>query len=203
MFPHNMRQACHLKESGAMGLSMNRISREVLGYLLLAVLAAGASAQDVSSSPTSLTFTNTYLGLASGSKVLTITNISTGNVIINSVSFTCPQFGLAAGVAPTSLFNPGDITHYSIFFQPTAATTYNCNFVMTMSDSTQVDVPLTGTGKSTTAVTSVTPSTLSFPNQTLGTTSAAQTITVTNTGGQSINVTGITVSPPSFTTGPI
>ncbi len=135
--------------------------------------------------------------------MVTITNITSGNVIINSVSFTCPQFGLAAGVAPTSLFNPGDITHYSIFFQPTAATTYNCDFVLTMSDSTQFDVPLTGTGKSTTAVTTLSASSLSFPNQTVGVTSAPQTITVTNTGGTSVNVTAITVAPPSFTTGPI
>jgi Bacterial Ig-like domain (group 1) len=186
-----------------MGLNMHRISRVVWGCFLLAALAASAFAQDVSSSPSSLTFSNTYLGLVSGSKVVTITNITTGNVIINSVSFTCPQYGLASGVAPTSLYNPGDITHYSIFFQPTAAITYNCNFVMTMSDSTQVSVPLTGTGKSTTAVTSVSATSLSFPNQTVGTTSAPQTITVTNTGGTSVNITALTVSPPSFTTGPV
>ncbi len=187
-----------------MGLNMNRISRVVLGcFLLMALAATAALAQDVSSSPSSLTFSNTYLGLVSGSKVVTITNITTGNVIINSVSFTCPQYGLASGVAPTSLFNPGDITHYSIFFQPTAAITYNCNFVMTMSDSTQVMVPLTGTGKSTTAVTSLSATSLTFPNQTVGTTSAPQTITVTNTGGTSVNVTALTLSPPSFTTGPI
>ncbi|MGD0269649.1 MAG: Ig domain-containing protein, partial [Candidatus Sulfotelmatobacter sp.] len=183
---------------------MHRISRVILNCLLLAALAASAAfAQDVSSSPSSLSFSNTYLGLDSGSKVLTITNITTGSVIINSVSFTCPQYGLASGVAPTSLYNPGNITHYSIFFQPTAVETYSCNFVMTMSDSTQVSVPLTGTGKSTTAVTSVSATALSFPNQTIGTTSAPQTLTVTNTGGSAVNVTALTLSPPSFTTGPI
>src|SRR5580692_2531739 len=146
-----------------MGLSTHRISRVLLNCFVLAALtAAAAFAQDVSSNPSSLSFGNVYLGLQSGSKVLTITNITTGTVIINAVSFTCPQYGLASGVAPTSLYNPGDITHYSVFLLPTAVETYNCNFVMTMSDATQVSVPLTGTGKSTTATTSLTATALSF-----------------------------------------
>ncbi len=186
-----------------MGLSTHRISRIVWGCFLLAALTAAGLAQDVSSNPSSVSFPNTYVGLVSGSKVLTITNLLSQNVIINSVSFTCPQYGLASGTAPTSLFLLGDTTHYSIFFQPTAATTYSCNFVMTMADGTTVDVPLTGIGKTTTAVTAVSPASLSFPNQVVGTQSGPQTITVTNTGGQSINVTAITLTPPSFTTGPI
>ncbi len=186
-----------------MGTIMHRVSRIVWGCFLLSALAAAAFAQDVSSSPSSLSFPNTFVGLVSGSKVLTITNLLNTNVIINSVSFTCPQYGLAAGTAPTSLFLQGDTTHYSIFFQPTAASTYSCNFVMSMQDGTQVDVPLTGTGKTTTAVGAVSPASLSFPNQTVGTQSAPQTVTVTNTGGSAVNVTAITLTPPSFTTPPI
>jgi len=186
-----------------MGLSTHRITRVVWGCFLLASLTAAAMGQDVSSTPSSLSFPNTYVGLVSGSKVLTITNLLSQPVIINSVSFTCPQYGLAAGTAPTSLFLLGDITHYSIFFQPTAAATYNCNFVMTMADGTQVDVPLTATGKTTTAVGTVSPASLSFPNQTVGTQSAPQTVTVTNTGGAAVNITAITLTPPSFSTPPI
>lgn len=183
-----------------MGMSMQRISRMVLGCFLLAALTTAGFGQDVSSSPSSLSFGNVYIGLVSGSKVLTITNLLNTNVIINSVSFTCPQYGLASGTAPTSLFMQGDITHYSIFFQPTAAVTYSCNFVMTMADGSQVDVPLTGTGKTTTAVGTVSPASLSFPNQTVGTQSAPQTVTVTNTGGSAVNITAITITPPSFST---
>jgi hypothetical protein len=186
-----------------MGISMHRISRIVWSCFLLAALTMAAVAQDVSSSPTSLSFGNVYIGLVSGSKVLTITNLLSTNVIINSVSFTCPQYGLAAGTAPTSLFKQGDTTHYSVFFQPTAASTYSCSFVMSMADGTQVDVPLTGTGKTTTAVGAVSPASLSFPNQTVGTQSAPQTVTVTNSGGAAVNITAITITPASFSTPPI
>src|ERR1700732_4304298 len=143
------RYARQVGGSGRMGMRMHRVSRVVWGCFLLFALAAGGLAQGVRFNPSSLSFPNTYVGLVSGSKVLTITNLLSTNVIINSVSFTCPQYGLAAGTAPTSLFKQGDTTHYSVFFQPTAASTYSCNFVMSMADGSQVDVPLTGTGKTT------------------------------------------------------
>jgi hypothetical protein len=188
-----------------MKASMRQVLSPVVLCIFLGLIAMStvASAQDVTSSPSSLSFSNTYVGMVSGSKTITITNQLNGIAIIASVSFSCPQYGLASGVAPITLAVKGTITHYSIFFQPDAAATFNCNFVMSMWDGTTVNVPLSGTGLTTTAVTKVTPSSLSFPNQVIGTTSASQTITVTNSGGQSVNVTGITLSPPSFTIGPI
>jgi len=188
-----------------MGSSRNRILCASIFCLLLCAVAATAVAQDVSSSPTSLSFGNTYVGLVSGSKTLTISNLLTTDAIIASVGFSCPQYGLASGVAPFTLTvgQPNPITHYSIFFQPDSAAAFNCNFVISMWDGTNVDVPLTGTGLTTTAVASVSPTTLSFPNQSVGKTSASQTVTVTNSGGSSVNVTAITLSPPSFTIGPV
>ena len=189
-----------------MGSSTNRISHVILwSFVLVAVMAATAFAQDVSSSPTSLSFNNTYVGLASGSKTLTISNLLNTDAIIASVGFSCPEYGLASGVAPFTLTvgQPNPITHYSVFFQPDSAAVFNCNFVISMWDGTNVNVPLTGTGLTTTAVASVSPTSLSFPNQAVGSTSAPQTVTVTNTGGSTVNVTAITLSPPSFTIGPV
>jgi hypothetical protein len=189
-----------------MGSSTNRTLRVIVySLLLVAVAAAAASAQDVSSSPTSLSFGNEYLGLQSGSKTLTISNLLSGDAIIQAVGFSCPGYGLASGVAPFTLTNgpPDPITHYSVWFRPTTAGSYNCNFVISMWDGTDVNIPLTGTGATTTAVAAVTPSSLKFPNQGVGVASAPQNITVTNTGGQSVNVTAITLSPSDFTIGPI
>jgi hypothetical protein len=177
------------------------LSAAVVGFLLSLAAVLPAIGQDVSSSPSSLSFSNTYVGKATGSKVLTITNIKkSGAAIINTVGFSCAGYGISSGVAPTSLAKPGDITHYSIFFQPLAAESYDCNFVITMSDSTVVNVPLTGTGLAPKTNVSVSPLTMSFPNQPVGSTSAAQTFTITNTGNASMNLNSITISPPSFTT---
>src|SRR5207302_9630332 len=107
----------------------------------------------------------------------TRTDRLSGMALIASVSFSCPQYGVASGVAPITLGVKGTITDYSICFRPDAAAAFNCNFVLSMWDGTTVNVPLSGTGLTTTAVTAVTPSSLSFPNQAVGTTSASQTIT--------------------------
>jgi hypothetical protein len=188
-----------------MDSSRHRILRPIIYAVLFSVVAGAAFAQDVSSSPSSLSFGNEYLGLQSGSKTLTISNLLSGDAIIEAVSFTCPGYGLASGVAPFTLTNgePDPITHYSVWFRPTTATAYNCNFDIEMWDGTDVLVPLTGTGETTTAVTTVTPSSLTFSNQSVGVNSAAQNITVTNSGGQSVNITAITTSPADFTIGPV
>src|SRR5208283_1147625 len=115
-------------------------------YLFTAALTTLAFAGEISSSPSSVAFPNTYVGKVSGSKVLTITNETSGGVVISSVSFSCPGFGLASGVAPFTFGASQKITHYSIFFQPAAAQAYSCNFVISLKDGTSLKVPLTGTG---------------------------------------------------------
>jgi hypothetical protein len=188
-----------------MGSSNTRVLRTVVFSLLICALAATAVAQDVSSSPSSLSFGNTYVGLVSGSKTLTISNLLNTDAIIQTVGFSCPQYGLASGVAPFTLTvgQPNPITHYSVFFQPDSANAFNCDFIISMWDGTNVNIPVTGTGLTTTAVAATAPASLSFPNQKVGTTSASQTVTVTNNGGSTVNVTAITLSPPTFTIGPI
>src|SRR5262249_22696277 len=110
----------------------------------------------------------------------------------------CAGFGITSGVAPFSLTSGQLITHYSVFFQPGAAQNYNCNFVITLKDKTQLKVPLTAQGLSTTAAASVTPTSLTFPDQKLGKKSAGQTVTIKNTGGASVKLTAITLSHPNF-----
>ncbi len=184
--------------------STSKTLRLTLCFLLLATLSS-AFAQDVSSSPSSLSFGNEYVGLQSGSKTLTISNLLSGDAIIQNVGFDCPQYGISSGVAPFTLTDgpPDPITHYSVFFQPSAAGTYNCNFLINMWDNTVVKVPVSGTGVTTTASPSVSPTSLSFPNQKVGVISAAQTVTVTNSGPSSVSVTAVTTSPADFTIGNI
>ena len=186
-------------------MGFHRISRVAAGSVVLVTLAAavsfGQQTTEISATPSSLTFANTYVGKVSGSKVVTINNLTTsGSITIETVAFDCLAFGLSSGVAPFQLGQFQKITHYSIFFQPSAAQAYNCNFVITLNDGTYLDVPLTGTGLTSTATSSLSQTSLSFPNQTVGTTSAAQTVTISNNGSSSLTLNAITLSPPSFTT---
>jgi hypothetical protein len=180
----------------------DRVSRVVTGWLLLAAVAVATSfAQDISSTPSSWEFQNTYIGQASGNKVLTITNLlPTGQIVINTVGFDCADFGLASGVAPFTLGQVQKTTHYSIFFQPSAAQNYSCNFVLTLSDGTTLDVPVTGSGLASTGTATLSTTSLSFSGQTVGTTSTGRTVTITNNGVGSVKLEGVTPSSPSFTT---
>jgi hypothetical protein len=194
-----------------MNLPMRHLlSRVASSILLMAVSTTLAFAQsdpttEISSTPSSLTFGSIYVGMAAGSKVLTINNLtSSGQIIIETVSFDCAGYGIASGIAPFTLGQTQKITHYSIYFEPTAAQSYNnCNFIITLNDGSYLDVPLSGTGLTANANATVSPSTLTFSNQTVGSTSAAQTVTITNTGTSSLSLEAITLSPPDFTTNSI
>ena len=192
-----------------MKLPMLRVlSRATSSVVLIAfstMLAFGPSnATEISSTPSSLAFASTYVGKASGNRVLTINNLtSSGQIVIQTIGFDCAGYGIASGIAPFTLGQTQKITHYSVFFQPTAAQPYSCNFIITLSDGSYLDVPLSGTGLTADAQATVGPSTLTFSNQSVGSTSAPQTVTITNTGTSSLTLQSITLSPPDFTTNAI
>jgi hypothetical protein len=189
-----------------MKLPSRVLSHAAYSLLMIAVFATFAVGQsvttEISSTPSSLSFADTFVGKAAGSKVLTINNLTTsGQVIIENISFDCGMgYGISSGLAPFTLGQTQKITHYSVFFQPLAAQSYPCNFVITLNDGSFLAVPLTGTGESGGAVASVSPSSLNFPSQSLGTTSAAKTVTITNSGTTSLTLNAITTSPSTFTT---
>jgi len=181
----------------------NLLTQAAICLLLSLFATISAFAQDLSSSPSSLAFGNVYIGVPSGRKVLTITNLTGKGITIESIGFDCAGYGIASGVAPFSMGLTQTITHYSIFLNPTAPQQYNCNFIMSLSDGTQVDVPLSGTGVVSNGVSKLNASAFAFPNQKVGSTSAAQTVTISNTGTSAVTLIGITLSPASFTTNAI
>jgi hypothetical protein len=198
--------------------STQRISLVVIGCVLLALLGATAAfaqtpnsncpvgSGEICSVPSSVAFANTYIGKASGNKTLTIYNNTTsGTIFIETIGFSCTtgsssDFGIASGTVPFQMGTTQTLTHYSIFFQPRSAVAYNCNFVLTMLDGFVLDVPLTATGLSSSAVSSLSKTAMTFSNQGIGTTSTPQTVTITNTGTSTMNLEAINLSPPSFTT---
>src|SRR5260370_1336377 len=114
---------------------MRRVLFAFLFSLLGAVPLLTAQTTEISATPSSLSFANTYMGKASGAQVITINNLTTsGQVIIQTISFSCPGFGISSGIAPFTLGVSQKITHYSIFFQPTLPLSYNCNFVLILID---------------------------------------------------------------------
>ena len=180
---------------------MRHLKSFVVGFFAVSLLILPAFAQ-LTSTPSSLSFSNTYIGLNSTSKSISVQNTGTTSVTVNSITSSCPQFKLASGTTPTTLA-AGKATSYSFYFAPQAAQLYSCNYTLVLASGSNLVVPLSGTGLSTKAVVGLSTTSLTFANQPVGKPSATQSVKISNTGTAGINVTGITVTPPTFSIAPV
>jgi hypothetical protein len=145
--------------------------------------------------PTALAFGNQRVGTTSSAQTVALTNSGAATLNITSVGVTgdfvlaatttCPSSGTVAAGASCSL----DVT-----FTPTA-TGARTGTVSITSDApgSPHQVALSGTGIVGPAV-SLSPTSLSFGNQLVGTTAAPQTVTLSNTGGGPLEITSIIAS---------
>jgi hypothetical protein len=170
-------------------------------FLAGGLLLVAASAQ-ITSNPTSLAFANTYVGLISASKSILVTNTGTTNTTITAITSSCREFQLASGTTPATL-KPKQSTSFSMVFVPDVSKAFSCTYTLTLQSGTPLVIPLTGTGLGSKAVLGVSPTSLSFPNQSEGTASPAQLVTISNTGTAAVKLQGITVTPPTFVVGAV
>ena len=156
------------------------------------------SAPVVSFSTSSLTFSQQTTGTSSAPQNVTLSNTGNATLTISSMGV----FGANSGdFAQTSncggVVGAGSNCTISVTFTPSAsgARTASLTVADNASGSPQ-SVSLTGTGMAPTVTLS--PSSLSFGQQNTGTTSAAQTVTLSNSGTASVNILGIGIPMPYF-----
>jgi hypothetical protein len=141
--------------------------------------------------PTSLSFGDVATGV-SAAKAITLTNIGTTALSITAIAITGTN---AADFTQThtcgASLAAGAKCTFSITFTPSVVGTRNASLSVTDSaaGSPQV-IPLKGVG--TTA--KLAPASLNFGSVTVGTTSAAKIITLTNIATTALSITGITVT---------
>lgn len=139
--------------------------------------------------PTSLAFSSA-LNVASAAQTFTITNNGTASLTLNSLNGFGTQFAQTntCGAFPAVIAVGANCT-VSVTFKPTSAgnkaATVTVNFATVPSQT----VALSGTVIVPTF--SLAPGSLAFGNVTRNTTSAAQTVTVTNTSTVSLTITSI------------
>jgi hypothetical protein len=179
---------------------MRSLTSLFVRVLIASLLILPAFAQ-LTSTPSSEAFSNTYIGMFSTSKSISVKNTGTTSVTINSITSSCPEFKLSSGTTPDTLA-AGASTSYSFYFAPQAAQLYSCNYTLVPSSGSNLVVPLTGTGLASAAIVSLSTKSLTF-SQPVGTPSASQSITVSNTGTATIEITGITITSPDFYITPV
>jgi hypothetical protein len=147
----------------------------------------------VTAAPTTLTFTAALL-TTSAPQTVTLTNAGGGALNGINVAVTAPfsrPTGAAGGTCGTSLGAHGNCT-INVVFTPTALGAASGTLTVTATNGTVNGSPVTLSGTGANNTVTVAPATLAFGNWATGTTSPAQTLTVTNTS--STTLTGVTVT---------
>ena len=161
--------------------------------------AATFDPPSTSLSPASLSFGTQLLEKSSSAEPVTLTNSSktaqhltgigvSGANASNFVQTNNCGTSLAAGTKCT----------ISITFTPSASGARSATLsVADSASSRQQSVSLSGTGTGTVAAASLSPTSLTFGSVSVGTTSPAQTITLTNSGNAALSITSLGVAGAS------
>jgi hypothetical protein len=154
-------------------------------------LSGTATAPVAKLSANTIAFANTLTGVTSAVQTVTLTN--TGNAVMTMSSImlggTNPaDFGETNNCGATLAVNA--YCTISVTFTPATATGYSASVAITDNAAgSPQSIGLTGAGTTSAAVLSS--STISFANTSVGVTTAAQTVTLTNTGSATLNIASI------------
>ncbi|MGA2610109.1 MAG: choice-of-anchor D domain-containing protein [Terriglobia bacterium] len=151
-------------------------------------------------SPTSLSFPNEMVGTASPAEPVTVSNFGYANLTISSIAIAgsvTGDFAVAATgttCSTSAALAPGASCVINVTFTPTIVGSESASLsVSDSAASSPQTVPLSGTGVLLPAP-NVSPTSLSFNNQLVGTTSTPQPVTVTNTGTLALSITRVGIS---------
>ena len=154
----------------------------------------------VTLSPTSLSFSNQMVGTTSPAQPVTVSNTGNANLTISSIAFAgsvTGDFAVAATGTTCSNVSPmavGTSCTINVTFTPTIVGSESAS--LSVSDNITggpLTVPLSGTGVLLPAP-NVSPTSLSFNSQLVGTTSTPQPVKVTNTGTVALSISSLTIS---------
>jgi hypothetical protein len=175
--------------SGALSISDN-----AAGSHQKVSLAGTGTVPAASLSSTHVSFSSRSVGTTSGGQSVTLRNTGSGVVNITSFAITGTNAGDFAqtNTCGNSVAAGGSCT-ISVTFTPLASgsRTASLSIADNASGSPQT-ASLSGTG--TVPAVSLSPVSLSFGNQSVGTAGAAQTVTLTNNGSASLSISSIAVT---------
>jgi Bacterial Ig-like domain (group 3)/FG-GAP-like repeat/Abnormal spindle-like microcephaly-assoc'd, ASPM-SPD-2-Hydin len=152
----------------------------------------------VTLSPASLTFSNQAVGTTSSPQTVTVTNSGNTTLTISSIKITGAGSGNFAQTNNCGTLSAGSACTIKATFTPTSANTFTASISIydNLPGSPQ-SVSLTGSTQSAPLV-SLSPMSISFPNQYVGTSGLPQSVTLTNSGSAPLTITNVAASPSDF-----
>jgi hypothetical protein len=157
---------------------------------------AGKSAGPVVAEPSDLDFLDQEVNTTSAAQTVTLTNLSPDSVTISGVTSDLPDFKQTGTTCTVALAKDASCT-VDVTFTPTAQGVRKGT--LTVNDSATPEpltIPVTGTGLVPTTAPNVNFDTsgLVFDAQRIGTTSAPQTVTLTNSGDADLRLSSVAVT---------
>jgi len=161
--------------------------------------AVAASAQTFTISPSSLAFGSQTVGTFSHNTV-TLLNTGTTNLTLNSFTLSPSEFQLVNGYAPAVLGKKRAM-YFTIEFAPDSAQSFSGQLTINIQGVSPQVVPLSGQGLTTGAIATLSASSLDFGSIAVGTSSAMQSLKITNTGTTSVKLLTVNADPPFTVSG--
>jgi MYXO-CTERM domain-containing protein len=141
----------------------------------------------LSLSPSTVSFGNQQTGTVSNPTTITLTNTSTGVISVSSNTIAGPF--QVAGLSPIALA-PAAMTTFTVTFAPTAMGATSGSLKINSDDPASPAV-LTLSGNGVGPVIGLSPTSLSYATQRVGTQSARQFVTISNSGTSSLTVASV------------
>ncbi len=177
----------------------------LVGSFLAAALAIGlwaqpaAAAPEIDVTPTSHNFGNQLLTAgATANFTFTIDNLGTAMsddldvTGISKIGAQCGDFNLTAPATPFTIQQQSNAT-FTVNFDPSVQGGRSCTIRIASNDSNEANFDVSVTGTGTARVISLNPSPLNFGNVVRNTSDDA-TLTISNTGNVTLNVTALGIS---------
>ena len=169
------------------------ISNNGPGGVRGASLTGTGTAPAISLSPSSLAFGNQDVGFPSATQAVTLTNTGTGPLIISAITASANYTeSNSCGTFPVTLASNSGCTIQVAFDPGSAGSSPGSLSISDNAGGSPQTVKLSGTGVAPTV--SLTPASLAFGSQFVGTTSSAQKVTLKNTGTVSLLVKNIALT---------
>jgi hypothetical protein len=172
------------------------ISDNAAGSPHTVALSGTGTAPGVTLTPTGLGFGNQVVGITSAAQSSTLQNTGNAPLVISSIGITGANAGDFAQLSNCPLspatLGVGASCTISVTFTPSAGGSRSANVSITdNAPGSPHSVALSGTGVTPAPAVSLSPTSLSFGNQLIGTQSAAQDVTLTNSGSAALTIGSI------------
>jgi hypothetical protein len=151
----------------------------------------------LSANSTSVSFGNVVVG-STATQSVTVTNTGTATVNVSAATITGAAYTVMGG-DPTGSIPVGQSITVKIQFAPTTTGAISGSIVITSTAANPtLTIPLSGSGVTTQAQLTISPSPVAFNSVNVGSNST-QTVTLTNAGNAALNITGVSITGTGYT----